>query len=211
MFMTRPYQPDRGGLANTITREAEIFAGPDEITRPRAKTAQPRRRCATGGQVPNQGLRSCKQRASGRILAAIHQGDAMNKDLFSKGTLAALLIAALGIAGCASTPPAPPEAQPPAADGAAPKPHWDVASEKEVADKLDLAVEKAAKEYVQLKKDGVLMFCKRRRQIGSNIPTIECITEAQLRTRVENMTKYRDDMRNRGGKCVHGQGCSSGG
>lgn len=126
-------------------------------------------------------------------------------------TLALMLVSALWLAGCATTPPAPPEAQPPSADGPAPQgAKWDVATEKEVADKLDLAVQKAAKEYVQLKKDGVLMFCKRRRQIGSNIPTIECITEAQLRTRVENMTKYRDDMRNRGGRCVHGQGCSSG-
>jgi hypothetical protein len=129
-----------------------------------------------------------------------------------------LLISALWLAGCASTTPeAPvPVTDLPAKDAPAKnapaehKPQWDVATEKEVADKLDLAVEKAAKEYVQLKKDGVLMFCKRQRQIGSNIPTLECITEAQLRTRVENMTKYRDDMRNRGGKCVHGQGCSSG-
>ena len=124
-------------------------------------------------------------------------------------TLALVIVSALLLAGCASTPP---ETKPPAANGPAPEePKWDVATEQEVASKLDLAVQKAAKEYVQLKKDGVLMFCKRRRQIGSNIPTIECITEAQLRNRVENMTKYRDDMRNRGGKCVHGQACSSGG
>jgi hypothetical protein len=63
----------------------------------------------------------------------------------------------------------------------------------------------AAKGLVWLKKDDELLFCKRSRDIGSAIPTIKCINEAQLRTRVENMTKYRDDMRNRGGKCTLGR------
>jgi type IV pilus biogenesis protein CpaD/CtpE len=129
----------------------------------------------------------------------------MNKNLF----LPALLVAAMCLTGCASSPPA--EAPTPAADGRAEsKPRWSMASEKEVAAALDLEVQKAAKSYVQLKKDGVLMFCKRYRQIGSNLPTIQCITEAQLRTQVENMTKYRDDMRNRGGKCGYKGGCDSG-
>jgi hypothetical protein len=92
-----------------------------------------------------------------------------------------------------------------------PKPKWDVATEEEVAKALDLAVAKAAKGFVQLKKDGVLMFCKRYRQIGSNLPTITCLTEAQLRVQVENMQKYRDDMRQRSGRCTLGPGCSSGG
>jgi hypothetical protein len=130
----------------------------------------------------------------------------MNKNVF----LPALLVAALCLTGCASSRPA--EAQPPAADGQAEsKPRWSVASEEEVATALDLEVQKAAKDFIQLKKDGVLMFCKRYRQIGSNLPTIQCITEAQLRTQVENITKYRDDMRNRGGKCTHGTGCYGGG
>jgi len=130
----------------------------------------------------------------------------MNKNLF----LSVLIIAALSLAACASSHPT--QAQPPAADGQATpkKPRWSMASEEEVAAALDLEFEKAAKSYVQLKKDGVLMFCKRYRQIGSNIPTIQCITEAQLRTQVENMTKYRDDMRNRSGKCGFKGGCDSG-
>jgi hypothetical protein len=129
----------------------------------------------------------------------------MNKNLF----LAALLVAASCLTACASSRPA--EAQPPTADGKVEsKPRWSMASEAEVAAALDLEVQKAAKGFVQLKKDGVLMFCKRYRQIGSNLPTIQCITEAQLRTQVENMTKYRDDMRNRGGKCLYKGGCDSG-
>jgi type IV pilus biogenesis protein CpaD/CtpE len=92
-----------------------------------------------------------------------------------------------------------------------PAPQWDVATEDEVAKALDLAVAKAAKDFVQLKKDGVLMFCKRYRRIGSNLPTITCLTEAELRVQVENMQKYRDDMRQRSGRCTLGPGCSSGG
>jgi type IV pilus biogenesis protein CpaD/CtpE len=92
-----------------------------------------------------------------------------------------------------------------------PEPKWDVATEAEVAKALDIAVAKAAKGYVQLKKDGVLMFCKRHRQIGSNLPTITCLTEAQLRVQVESMQKYRDDMRQRSGRCTLGPGCLSGG
>jgi hypothetical protein len=91
------------------------------------------------------------------------------------------------------------------------KHQWTVASEAEVADALDHAFENAAKGFVKLKKDGVLMFCKRYREVGSNIRTLKCITEAQLRTQVENMTRYRDDMRNRSGKCTRGVGCSGGG
>ena len=76
---------------------------------------------------------------------------------------------------------------------------------------LDLAVAEAAKEYLQVKKGGVLMFCKKYKEVGSNLPTIKCITEAQLRVRVENMQKYRDDFRNRAGRCPMGpMGCSAG-
>lgn len=91
------------------------------------------------------------------------------------------------------------------------KHQWAVATEDEVAAALDLEFEKAAKGFVKLKKDGVLMFCKRYREVGSNIATLKCINEAQLRTQVENMTRYRDDMRNRSGKCTRGVGCSGGG
>jgi hypothetical protein len=90
------------------------------------------------------------------------------------------------------------------------KHQWAVASEAEVAAELDAEFEKAAKGFVKLKKDGQLVFCKRYREVGSNIRTLKCITEAQLRTQVENMTRYRDNMRNRSGKCTHNVGCTSG-
>ena len=64
--------------------------------------------------------------------------------------------------------------------------------------------------YVKLKKDGALMFCKRYRVIGSNIATIQCLSEGEMRTQVDDMTKYRDDMRNRSGRCTLGPGCAQG-
>jgi hypothetical protein len=113
--------------------------------------------------------------------------------------LTSLLLAASGLMLVACATPKKDEA----------KPKWDVATEEEVAKALDLAVAKAAKNFVQLKKDGVLMFCKRYRRIGSNLPTITCLTEAQLRAEVENMQKYRDDMRMKSGRCTLGSGCRS--
>lgn len=110
-------------------------------------------------------------------------------------------MAAVLLAACAS-PPADPEAVKP------PAPKWSAAAEDEVAAALDRKFEDVARGYVKLKKDGVLMFCKRERVLGSSIPTLQCITEAQLRTQVENMDEYRARMRNTG-KCPRGpQGCS---
>ena len=112
-------------------------------------------------------------------------------------TAAALLVA------CASKPPegAPPEEKQ--------KPVWSVATEAETAAALDAKFLEASKSYVKLKKDGVLMFCKKQREIGSNIPTIHCLTEAQLRERVERMEEYRSRQRDIG-KCPHGPlGCQA--
>jgi hypothetical protein len=90
---------------------------------------------------------------------------------------------------------------------------WTVPTEEEVATALDgnKDMQDAAKDLVKLKKDKELMFCKRYKEIGSNLPTITCITTAQLRERVDNMNKYRDDMRNKVGKCTMGAGTASGG
>ena len=49
--------------------------------------------------------------------------------------------------------------------------------------------------------------CKRKKEIGSNLPRIVCLTEAEVRVQVQNMQKYRDDMRQRTGRCVLGSGC----
>ena len=141
------------------------------------------------------------------------------------GSMASLgLVASLLITACASGPPdsaaaayaaatSPDSARQPAASqpSGAKKPVWTVPTEEEVAAALEKRYLDAAKDFVKLKKDGELRFCKRYREIGSSIARINCITEAELRTQVDNMTQYRDDMRNKSGKCTWGVGCSGGG
>jgi hypothetical protein len=90
------------------------------------------------------------------------------------------------------------------------KPLWTVPTEEEVAAALDQKYLDAARDFVKLKKDGELRFCKRYREIGSSIARINCITESELRTQVDNMNQYRDDMRNKSGKCTRQVGCSGG-
>ncbi len=97
-----------------------------------------------------------------------------------------------------------------AAEGDVKKPVWTVPTEAEVAAALEKKYLDAASDFVKLKKNGELRFCKRYREIGSSIARINCITESELRTQVDNMTQYRDDMRNKSGKCTHGVGCSGG-
>jgi hypothetical protein len=132
------------------------------------------------------------------------------------------LIALTAILGaCASPPPATPAASAPtaAADaGNAEKTappgqtryKWSMASEAEVAAVLDKKFQDAAKQFVKLKRNDQVMFCKRYRDMGSNIPTLHCITEAELRKQVEDSDQVRDQMRQRMGKCDITVGCGAG-
>lgn len=115
------------------------------------------------------------------------------------------------MSGCASAPPAesPPPASTPPSAAEQKKPVWSVPTEEQTAAALDQKFEDAAKGYVKLMKDGVLLFCKRSKDIGSNLPTVKCITEAQLRNQVETMDDYRERRRN-AAKCTHGVGCGAG-
>jgi Skp family chaperone for outer membrane proteins len=117
------------------------------------------------------------------------------------------LACSLLMAGCAST--SSPDAAPASAAEDKKKPVWTVPTEQETAAALDKKFEDAAKGYVKLKKDGVLLFCKRTKELGSNLPSIKCITEAQLRNQVETMDDYRERRRN-AAKCTHGVGCGAG-
>jgi hypothetical protein len=95
------------------------------------------------------------------------------------------------------------------------KPVWSVPTEEELAAALEKKYLDATKDFVKLKKNDELMFCKRYREIGSSIARINCITTAEVRTQVDNMTQYRDDMRNKSGRCTMGAGtgaapCSGG-
>jgi starvation-inducible outer membrane lipoprotein len=145
-------------------------------------------------------------------------------------TLSTIALAGL-LAACASSPPpaakvatAAPVASAPATSVAAapnaeapkkapvgqPQHKWSMATEAEVAAELDKKFEEAAKQFVTLKKDDQIMYCKRYRVIGSMIPTLHCITEAELRKQVEDSDALRDRMRQTMGKCDITSGCSAG-
>jgi len=91
-----------------------------------------------------------------------------------------------------------------------PKPVWTVPTEEEVASTLEKKYLDATRGWVALKKDGELRFCKRYKEVGSSVPRINCLSESEMRVQVDNMTKYRDDMRNKSGKCTMNVGCGAG-
>ncbi|HEY6125701.1 MAG TPA: hypothetical protein VIV63_13700 [Steroidobacteraceae bacterium] len=124
-----------------------------------------------------------------------------------------ILIAAAAFAGCASQPavdPAPAKA-PVAAAAPASTPATNAAvTEADTATSMEKRFQEAARSYKTVQKDGKTMYCKRERVIGTTIPTMQCLTEAQLRNQVENMEEYRSRARN-AAKCTHGPGCGAGG
>ena len=135
-----------------------------------------------------------------------------------------LLAIAMGIAalsGCASAPPA----NPPTANNAPPadtatrekksppgqSPHkWTKANEAEVAKTLDEKFREAAKSFVKLKRDDQVMYCKKYKDIGTLLPQMHCITEAELRKQLEDSDDLRDRMRSGMGRCAIGAGCGAG-
>lgn len=112
------------------------------------------------------------------------------------------------LAACAAEPPAAaapvPAAAPPPAPAAA-------TAEADTAASLEKKFQEAARSYKVVQKDGKTLYCKREKLISSTIPTLQCITEAQLRNQVENTDELRQRMRNRAGGCVQTGGCSGGG
>ena len=75
---------------------------------------------------------------------------------------------------------------------------------------LEKKFQEAAKGYKVVEKDGRTLYCKREKVIGSTIPTLQCMTEAQLRLQVENMEDLRGRMRN-SAKCTLGRSGGGGG
>jgi len=127
-----------------------------------------------------------------------------------------LLIASLAAAGisfmvgCASEPAVPksPAASAPVAPAAAAvSPAAEARPEADAAVQLEKKFQEAAKGYKVVQKDGKTMYCKKEKVIGSTIPTLQCITEAQLRLQVEQMDDLRERMRS-GSRCTLGPGCS---
>jgi hypothetical protein len=115
------------------------------------------------------------------------------------------------LAACASQPasaPAPaPASSPPASATKAPD---SAASEADTASAMEKRFQEAARSYKTVQKDGKTMYCKREKLIGTTIPTMNCISEAELRNQVENMEEYRQRARN-SSRCTHGAGCGAGG
>ncbi len=113
------------------------------------------------------------------------------------------------ISACASQPaaqPAPTPTPPPSAVSAPSS----AASEKDTASAMEKRFQDAARSYKVVQKDGKTLYCKREKRIGTTIPTMNCLTESELRLQVETMEDYRNRARN-SSRCAHGSGCGAGG
>jgi len=113
------------------------------------------------------------------------------------------------LAACASAPQTP--SAPAAAPAPAPAQAAAATAEADTAAGLEKRFQEAARSYKVVQKDGKTLYCKREKVMGSTIPTLQCITEAQLRNQVENTDELRQRMRNRAGGCVQTGGCTGGG
>jgi len=99
-----------------------------------------------------------------------------------------------------------------AAPAPAPAPTTAAATtEADTAAGLEKKFQEAAKGYKVVQKDGKNMYCKREKVIGSTIPTLQCMTEAQLRNQIENTEELRKNMRRAPGGCIQTGGCTGGG
>jgi len=115
------------------------------------------------------------------------------------------------LAACASQPPAPGAGAPAAQEsGAAAKPPVK-STEGDTASAMEKKFQDAARSYKTVQKDGKTMYCKRERVIGSTIPTMQCLTETQLRNQIEATEELKKRMRRGGGPCVQTGGCAGGG
>jgi len=121
-----------------------------------------------------------------------------------------LVTAAAVLSACASAPvTSTPPAQP--APATKPAPQAAATTEADTAAGLEKKFQDAARSYKVVEKDGKTMYCKREKVMGSTIPTMQCITETQLRNQVENTDEIKNRMRNRAGGCVQTGGCTGGG
>lgn len=124
------------------------------------------------------------------------------------GSILSMGVAAVLLGACASQPAATPAREP------VPPPVANTPSaataEAATASAMEKRFQDAARSYKVVQKDGKTMYCKREKRIGTTIPTMNCVTEAQLRHQVETMEEYRQRARN-AARCTHGAGCGAGG
>jgi hypothetical protein len=123
---------------------------------------------------------------------------------------AALGVCVALLAACASQPAATEataaKAPAPVAAAAA-KPEPAAQTESDTAAAFEKKFQDAARGYKVVERDGKTLYCKREKVIGSTIPTMQCLTESQLRNQVENMEDLRERMRSNA-KCTLSRGCS---
>jgi len=93
-----------------------------------------------------------------------------------------LVFATIFLAACASTPPAP------NAQVIEPAPQAPTEDEQSAADKR---FAEEARTYKLVVRDGKQYYCRAERASGSNLKTTKCITESELRARVESAEVYR--------------------
>jgi len=129
------------------------------------------------------------------------------KKFISSAAMAACIVL---LSACASQPAstdAPGAASPPIAASPAVAAAPAAMTEAETASALDKKFQEAARSYKVVERDGKTLYCKREKVIGSTIPTMQCLTESQLRNQVETMEDQRERMRS-SSKCTLGRGCS---
>lgn len=110
------------------------------------------------------------------------------------------------LGACATEPAA--SAAPAATPAAAPVA---ATTEAETATAMERKFQDAARSYKVVEKDGKTMYCKREKVMGSTIPTLQCMSEAQLRNQVESTEELKRRMRSGRGGCVQTGGCTGGG
>jgi hypothetical protein len=132
---------------------------------------------------------------------------AFKKSVFSLsiGLSAALLVA------CASQPPTQGAGVPPSQESSTAAAKQPVKStEGDTASAMEKKFQDAARSYKTVQRDGTTMYCKRERVIGSTIPTMQCLTESQLRNQIEATEEIKKRMRRGGGPCTQTGGCAGG-
>jgi hypothetical protein len=71
----------------------------------------------------------------------------------------------------------------------------------------DAEFAEAARGYTRVSRDGKTLYCRRERPSGSNISTSVCVTEAELRERIEATKKFNQDTMQQGRRCTQGPAC----
>ena len=114
-----------------------------------------------------------------------------------------LVVGAALLGACASQSASTPSSPAPTSAAA---PAVTAKNEPVSPDAIEKRFQEVARSYKMVEKDGKTLYCKREKVLGSTIPTMQCLTESQLRLQVEQMEDVRERMRSNG-RCTLGSGC----